>query len=90
MKKTLALVMALVMAMLTFAGCGKEKAAEELVFGTNAEFPPFEFVASKGVIGEFDGIVGPVGGVSDGVQGLLPDGQQHGPHPGLAVEPEVL
>ena len=48
--------MALVMAMLTFAGCGKEKAAEELVFGTNAEFPPFEFVASKGVIGEFDGI----------------------------------
>ena len=56
MKKTLALVMALVMAMLTFAGCGKEKAAEELVFGTNAEFPPFEFVASKGVIGEFDGI----------------------------------
>ena len=36
MKKTLALVMALVMAMLTFAGCGKEKAAEELVFGTNA------------------------------------------------------
>ena len=26
------------------------------MFGTNAEFPPFEFVASNGVIGEFDGI----------------------------------
>lgn len=34
-------------------------AAEEvkpLVFGTNAEFAPFEFVSSQGVIGEFDGI----------------------------------
>ena len=54
--RILALAMAMVMAMFTFAGCGKEKAAEEIVFGTNAEFPPFEFVAAKGVIGEFDGI----------------------------------
>ena len=55
--KILALVLALVMVMFTFAGCGKkEAAAEQLVFGTNAEFPPFEFVASEGVIGEFDGI----------------------------------
>lgn len=29
---------------------------KELVFGTNAEFPPFEFVAAEGVIGEYDGI----------------------------------
>lgn len=27
-----------------------------LTFGTNAEFPPFEFVTANGVIGEFDGI----------------------------------
>lgn len=27
-----------------------------LVFGTNAEFPPFEFVTGNGVIGEYDGI----------------------------------
>lgn len=30
--------------------------AKTLTFGTNAEFPPFEFVAAKGVINEFDGI----------------------------------
>lgn len=30
---------------------------KDLVFGTNAEFPPFEFISVKGgVIGEFDGI----------------------------------
>ena len=29
---------------------------EKIVFGTNAEFPPFEFVTGSGVIGEFDGI----------------------------------
>lgn len=27
-----------------------------ITFGTNAEFPPFEFVTANGVIGEFDGI----------------------------------
>lgn len=27
-----------------------------LTFGTNAEFPPFEFVAGTGVIGQYDGI----------------------------------
>ena len=29
---------------------------DKIIFGTNAEFPPFEFVSSSGVIGEFDGI----------------------------------
>jgi len=29
---------------------------DTLVFGTNAEFPPFEFVTGSGVIGEYDGI----------------------------------
>lgn len=60
MKKTfkvLALVMAIATMMLALAACGKkEAAADKLVFGTNAEFPPFEFVSSNGVIGEFDGI----------------------------------
>ena len=31
-------------------------AGGELKFGTNAEFPPFEFVAANGVIGQYDGI----------------------------------
>ena len=61
MKKTfkvLALVLAVATMMLALAACGKkeEAAADKLVFGTNAEFPPFEFVSSNGVIGEFDGI----------------------------------
>ena len=60
MKKTfkvLALVVALATVMLALAACGKKSDAEaKIVFGTNAEFPPFEFVTSKGVIGEFDGI----------------------------------
>ena len=59
MKKTvriLALALALVMAMLSFTACGKTKSSGEIVFGTNAEFPPFEFVSANGVIGEFDGI----------------------------------
>lgn len=30
--------------------------AKTITFGTNAEFPPFEFVTAKGVINEFDGI----------------------------------
>ena len=34
----------------------KEKKEDVITFGTNAEFPPFEFVTGKGVIGEFDGI----------------------------------
>ncbi len=61
MKKTIkliALVLALTTLTLVFAGCGNETAKENtIVFGTNAEFPPFEFVANNGgVIGEFDGI----------------------------------
>ena len=56
--KILALAMALVLVALACVGCGqkKEEAGEKLVFGTNAEFPPFEFVTTDGVIGEYDGI----------------------------------
>lgn len=39
---------------------GAEQEAPEangtLIFGTNAEFPPFEFVAASGVIDQYDGI----------------------------------
>lgn len=55
--KTLTFVLVIMMCIFTFAGCGGGNgAADEIVFGTNAEFPPFEYVSSKGVIGEFDGI----------------------------------
>lgn len=63
MKKTikiLAVVLAIATLALAFVGCGKKeeaKTSEKIVFGTNAEFPPFEFVVTKdGLIGEFDGI----------------------------------
>ena len=59
--RILALVLSVVVLAFAFAGCGEEAVVEnneaaEIVFGTNAEFPPFEFVSTKGVIGEFDGI----------------------------------
>lgn len=54
--RILALVLAMAALALTFAGCGKMDKGNKIVFGTNAEFPPFEFIAAKGVIGEFDGI----------------------------------
>lgn len=40
------------------AGCSKSETGSKatLTFGTNAEFPPFEFVAKEGVIDKFDGI----------------------------------
>ena len=49
----LAVVMA---ASLTACAAPKKEESQALVFGTNAEFPPFEFVSSNGVIGEYDGI----------------------------------
>lgn len=43
------------------AACGGKDAAKEggantITFGTNAEFPPFEFVSAEGVIDQYDGI----------------------------------
>lgn len=55
MKKIIAFLMAVLMVSALFAACGS-KEEETLVFGTNAEFPPFEFIAANGVIGQFDGI----------------------------------
>ena len=55
--KILSVVLALAAVITLFAACGsKEPEAKTLTFGTNAEFPPFEFVTASGVIGEFDGI----------------------------------
>lgn len=67
MTKILALALSVMMLTVMFAGCNgttadpadeaTEAASEgKIVFGTNAEFPPFEFVTTEGVIGEFDGI----------------------------------
>lgn len=53
--KILSLTLAVLTVCAVFAGCSK-KDNDALVFGTNAEFPPFEFVTSEGVIGEYDGI----------------------------------
>ncbi len=53
--KMMAVVLVIAMTVCCFTACGSSDSSK-LVFGTNAEFPPFEFVASNGVIGEFDGI----------------------------------
>lgn len=56
--KILSLVLAVSMLVVCFAACeGKKDEDAKIVFGTNAEFPPFEFVpGGEGVIGEYDGI----------------------------------
>ncbi|MDD6036627.1 MAG: transporter substrate-binding domain-containing protein [Lachnospiraceae bacterium] len=57
MMKKVVLALACVSSVAVLAACGgKEKKEDVITFGTNAEFPPFEFVTGKGVIGEFDGI----------------------------------
>ena len=55
MKKILSVVLAVVMLVAVFTACSSTK-TEAIKFGTNAEFPPFEFVTTGGVIGDFDGI----------------------------------
>lgn len=55
--KLLAMTFAMVMTACTLTACGGGSAkGDTITFGTNAEFPPFEFVTSSGVIGEYDGI----------------------------------
>ena len=59
--KMLSLTVAAALMAVTFTACGDSSSSSSdkkgtIKFGTNAEFPPFEFVASKGVIDEFDGI----------------------------------
>ena len=60
------LTVAMMAAMLVACGSSDSKKSDEktestdskdtIKFGTNAEFPPFEYVTQDGVIGEFDGI----------------------------------
>lgn len=55
--KVLVSVCVMAVALVAMAGCGsKSGSADVIKFGTNAEFPPFEFISAKGVIGEYDGI----------------------------------
>lgn len=66
LKKLLALTVVAVMSAGALAGCGTPKetaenqtpapAGNELVMGTNAAFPPFEYVTSEGVVGQYAGI----------------------------------
>lgn len=62
-KKTAALVLAAIMATAALSSCGSKDATTgdengKLIMGTNAEFPPFEFVADEGegLVDKFDGI----------------------------------
>jgi polar amino acid transport system substrate-binding protein len=50
------MTLAAVMAACTLTACGGSSKGDALTFGTNAEFPPFEYVTSNGAIGEYDGI----------------------------------
>lgn len=54
--KIAALAMSVLMVMMLFTACGKAEEEKVIVFGTNAEFEPFEFVAENGVIDNYDGI----------------------------------
>lgn len=63
--RVLALTAAAVMAVTALSGCGTKKndgntsattGGEQLVMGTNAAFPPFEYVTSEGVNGQYAGI----------------------------------
>lgn len=56
MKKFMSALLATVMVAAMLVGCGSSESANTIKFGTNAEFPPFEYVTTAGAIGEFDGI----------------------------------
>ena len=52
--KIVALGAASVLTVAALAGCGSNE--NQLIMGTNAAFPPFEYTTSNGLVGEFDGI----------------------------------
>lgn len=55
--KTVTVMLAAILAAAALTACGGGSAkGNAITFGTNPEFPPFEYVTSNGVIGEFDGI----------------------------------
>lgn len=55
MKKLISALLVTSMLAMMLSGCGGSSSAG-IKFGTNAEFPPFEYVTTQGVIGEYDGI----------------------------------
>lgn len=57
-KKLIASTLACVLSLGMLSACGSTQNSGDdvLVMGTNAAFPPFEFVTSEGIVGEFDGI----------------------------------
>lgn len=54
--KVMALAAAMVLLACTLTACGGSAKGGKITFGTNAEFPPFEYVTSEGVIDQYDGI----------------------------------
>ncbi len=54
LKKAAAVACAAVMTLGVLSACQSE--SKELVLGTNAAFPPFEFTTTNGVVGNYDGI----------------------------------
>ena len=57
LKKFIVTLSVMCFASLSLAGCGKKQDTNKLVVGTNAEFPPFEFVSvSGGVVDKYAGI----------------------------------
>lgn len=57
MKKLLSVMLAVMCTAMMLVGCGgSDASANTIKFGTNAEFPPFEYVTKNGVIGQYDGI----------------------------------
>ncbi len=54
-KKLLAMGLAAIMSVAALTGCGSSSSGK-IVFGTNAEFPPFEYISTDGVIDGYDGI----------------------------------
>lgn len=54
MKKFVALMAGAVLCLSVLAGCGAAKEDNKLVVGTNAEFPPFEFIGDDGQPDGFD------------------------------------
>ncbi len=54
-KRFLAMALTAVMSIAMLTGCGSSSSGK-IVFGTNAEFPPFEYISTDGVIDGYDGI----------------------------------
>lgn len=59
-KRVISTIAAAALMTVTLTACSKSSSSDgdggTIKFGTFAEFPPFEYIVAKGVIGEFDGI----------------------------------